>query len=130
MSFIMRAPYPGVQTTTMLPSPQWGDSKSIVSTVQTMRTMDGTLYTYVKSKDGRKAFNWEFQISRNKALELRAFINAYNSEVIQVIDHDGDEWIGYLRSNPFEFAGAGRAGDGWPGGETMTIILEFEERSI
>lgn len=90
--------------------------------------MNGTLYTYVKSRNGRKKFNWEFEIARNKALELRAFINSYRGELIQVIDHDGDTWVGYLRNNPFEFTGGGRAGPNWPGNETMTIILEFEEK--
>lgn len=128
MSFIMKAPYPGVRTTTVMPSPKWGDSKGLTATVQSMRAVDGTLYTYVKSRNGRKKYNWEFEISRHKALELRAFINSYVGKLIQVIDHDGDTILGYLRNNPFEFAGAGRAGDGWPGGETMTVILEFEER--
>jgi len=129
MSFILKAPYPAVRTTTLLPSPEWGDSKALTGTVSTMRTMDGTLYTYVQSRDGRRKFNWQFNIARNKALELRAFITSYIGKTIQVIDHDGDEWIGYFMSNPFEFAGSGRAGDGWPGGETMTIIIEFEEKS-
>jgi hypothetical protein len=90
--------------------------------------MNGVVYTYVKSRNGRKKFQWQFEIARNKALELREFINSYNGSLIQVIDHDGDTWLGYLRSNPFEFTGAGRAGDFWPGGETMSIMLEFEQR--
>lgn len=127
MSFILKAPYPGVQTTTLLPSPAWGDSKALTATILTQRSMDGTLYTYVKSRGGRKKFNWEFDIARNKALELREFINSYRGALIQVIDHDGDTWLGYLRNNPFEFTSSGRAA-GWPGNETMTVILEFEEK--
>lgn len=128
MSFFLRAPYPGVQTTVLLPSPKWGDSKSLTATVQSMRSVDGTLYTYVKSRNGRKKYQWEFEIARNKALELREFINSYQSAMIQIIDHDGDRFLGYLRSNPFEFTGGGRAGPKWPGNETMTITLEFEEK--
>jgi len=128
MSFILKAPYPGVQTTTLLPSPKWGDSKALTATVLTMRSINGTLYTYVKSRNGRKKLQWEFEVSRHKALELREFINSYRGALIQVIDHDGDHWVGYLRNNPFEFVGAGRAGDGWPGRETMSSMLEFEER--
>lgn len=128
MSFILKAPYPGVSTTTLLPAPKWGDSKSLAATVQSMRSMNGTVFTYVKSRNGRKKFQWAFEIARNKALELRAFINSYQGSLIQVIDHDGDTWLGYLRNNPFEFTGAGRAGEGWPGGETMSVMLEFEQR--
>lgn len=127
MSFILKAPYPAVVTTTLLPSPSWGDSKGITATVTRMRSMDGTLYTYVKTRDGRKKFQWDFEMSRNKALELREFINSYNSSLIQVTDHDGDTWIGYLRNNPFEFTAVSRAKD-WPGDETMSVTLEFEER--
>jgi hypothetical protein len=128
MSFILKGPYPAAQTTTLLPSPQFGDSQALAGTVQSARAMDGTIYTYVKSREGRKKFNWQFEVSRHKALELREFINAYQGELIITIDHDGDRRIGYLASNPYELAGAGKAGDGWPGGETMTIIMEFEER--
>ena len=123
----MKAPYPGVRTTTLLPSPRWGDSKALTATVMSMRAVDGTVYTYVKSRANRKRFQWDFEIARNKALELREFINSYQGKLIQVIDHDGDTWIGYLRNNPFEFMGEGRA-VGWPGDETMTVQLEFEER--
>ena len=128
MSFILKGPYPGPNTTTLLPSPRWGDSKALTASVQSIRSMNGELYTYVKSRNGRKKLRWEFEISRNKALELREFINSFYGSLIQAIDHDGDSWIGYLRNNPFEFSGAGRAGDGWPGGETMMITLEFEQQ--
>ena len=77
--------------------------------------MDGTLYTYIKTRNGRKKFKWEFEIARDKALEVREFINSYRGELIQITDHDGDIWVGYLRNNPFEFTGVGRAA-GWPGG--------------
>jgi len=124
--FMLRGPYPAMQSTVILPSPNWGDSSGIASTLQVLRAMDGTRYTYIHSKDGRKVFQWDFTIARNKALELRAFINAYYRTKVQVIDHNDDIWIGYLINNPFEHAGSGRAVD-FPGGETMDITLEFEE---
>lgn len=127
MSFLLRAPYPSLLTTTLLPSPEWGDSKGLAATVKTMRGMDGTLYTYVKSREGRKKLRWQFRLSRNKALELREFINTYFDQIVEATDHDGDKWIGYLMNNPFEFAGDGRA-SGWPGDEAMTVILDFEEK--
>jgi len=127
MSFILRAPYPAARTTALLPSPKWGDSKSLAATIKTLRSLDGTLYTYVKSRNSRKKFQWEFELSRNKALELREFINSYRGTLIQVIDHDTDTWVGYLRNNPFELSGVGRAVN-WPGGETMQIMLEFEQQ--
>lgn len=127
MSFFLKAPYPSLYTTTVLPSPKWGDSKALTATVKSLRSMNGTLYTYVKSRNGRRKFQWEFEVARNKALELREFINSYHGVLIQITDHDGDRWLGYLRNNPFEFTAMSRAAS-WPGGETMSIILEFEEK--
>ena len=71
--FQLQAPYPGLQTTSILPSPQFGDSESLRAEVSVKRAVDGTRYTYVKRKGGRK-LQWTFQLTRNKALELRAFI--------------------------------------------------------
>ncbi|MHA2070138.1 MAG: hypothetical protein ACXABY_37705 [Candidatus Thorarchaeota archaeon] len=90
MSFILKGPYPAVRTTTLLPSPKFGDSQALTGSVQSVRAMDGTLYTFVKSRDGRKRYNWQFEVSRHKALELREFINSYQGELIITIDHDGD----------------------------------------
>lgn len=128
MSFFLKAPYPNLSTTTVLPSPKWGDSKALTATITSMRAIDGTLYTYVKTRDGRKRFQWSFEISRNKAFELRAFIDSYHGKIIQINNHNNDTYLGYLRNNPFEFTGSGRAGNSWPGNETMTILLEFEEK--
>jgi hypothetical protein len=127
MSFLLQAPYPALLTTTLLPSPNWGDSVALKGTVTSMRSVDGTLYTYVKTKGSKKAFQWDFELSRNKALELRAFVEAYFGKVIRITDHDGDVWIGYLVNNPFEFSTNGAA-QGWPGDEAMTVRLEFEEK--
>jgi hypothetical protein len=92
-----------------------------------MRSVDGTLYTYVKRKGDKKKFQWDFELARNKALELREFVEAYFGKLIRITDHDGDVWIGYLINNPFEFSTAGSA-QGWPGDESMTVRLDFEEK--
>jgi len=127
MSFLLQAPYPALVSTTLLPSPIWGDSKAIKGVVTSMRSIDGTLYTYVKTKGSKKKFQWDFKLARNKALELRSFIEAYFGKAIRITDHDGDIWVGYLINNPFEFTTQGSAFD-WPGDEMMNIRLEFEEK--
>lgn len=126
MSFRLRAPYPGLKTTTLLPSPTWGDTEKVTPTITSMRSLNGTLYTYVKSRNGKKKYKWDFEMSRNKALELRAFLYAYFADLIEVIDHNGISIVGYFTNNPFELAGSGRA-YGWPGNEAMQITLEMEE---
>lgn len=126
--FQLQAPSPGLQTTTVLPDPVFGDQESLRASVNTKRASDGTRYTYVKRKQGRK-LQWTFRLSRNKGLELRAFIQSYFASKIRVTDHAGRVWVGNLMNNPFEFDTVARSGPAiapMPRGEQQTITLEFE----
>jgi hypothetical protein len=124
--FLIEGPYPNIQTTTVLPSPDWGDVNEPVATVKAMRTMDGTLYTYTHLKDQRRKCHWDFKLSRDKALELKAFLTCYFRTQIKITDHDSVVWIGFLQNNPFEFVGSEHA-PSFPGGETMDVSIDFEE---
>ena len=53
MSFVIQGPYPAMKTTLLLPSPLEGNNKGNSATVQTIRAMDGKVYTYIKSKRAR-----------------------------------------------------------------------------
>jgi hypothetical protein len=91
--------------------------------------MDGTRYTYVKRRNGRQKLKWTFWLSRNKGLELRAFIRAYFTSPVQAIDHNARVWVGNFTSNPFEFdttEGAQPAIAPMPRGELQAIDIEFE----
>jgi hypothetical protein len=57
---------------------------------------------------------------------LRAFLKVYYATPIRLTDHDGTQWLAYLQNNPFELAADAKA-EPFPGGETMTVTLEFEE---
>ena len=107
MSFILQAPMPNLQTTIVLPSPQFNDSQSPRSTVEIKQSMNGTLYSYVKS-NARQRLVYTFQLRRLKALELRAFILAYYRAQVRITNHLGEVWDVYFTVNPFEFSGAGR----------------------
>lgn len=127
--FMLSAPYPQLQTTTALPSPQLGDYESLTGTVTTKRAIDGTRYTYVRRKGGRRNLQWTFRLTRNKALELRAFLQSYFASQVRVKDHTGRVWIGHFISNPFEFDTPNRAAPAihpMPLGETQVITIEFE----
>lgn len=127
--FFLQAPYPSLQTMTVLPSPKFSDSLALTDAVAVKRAMDGTRYTYVKTKGGRKKLKWEFLLTRNKGLELRAFIQSYFASQTLITDHLGRTWIGYFMSNPFEFDTPERGyppRQGWPVGEVQAISIEFE----
>jgi len=127
--FYLQAPYPSMQTTTVLPLPKFSDTMALTDAVMVKRAMDGTRYTYVKTKGGRKKLKWEFLLTRNKGLELRAFIRSYFASKILVTDHLGRYWIGNFTGNPFEFDTTERGApprQGWPVGEVQAITIEFE----
>jgi len=126
--FVIQAPYPLLQTTTVLPSPQFSDAEGLVHTVSRKLAMDGTRYTYVKKRE-RSKLHWTFRLTRNKSLELRAFVMAYFASKIKVTDHNDRVWSGNFTNNPFEFDTAERAAPAispMPRGEVVNVTLEFE----
>ena len=129
MTFELRAPSPNLQTTTVLPNPDFSDQEALTSEVSTKRSLNGTVRTYVKTKNNRRKLQWTFNLTRNKSLELRAFINSYFASKIEIKDHRNRVWTGNFINNPFEFEGVRVAKPAiapWPVGETYSITLEFE----
>lgn len=127
--FTLQAPHPALEATTLLPNPEFGDGENLTDEVAVKRAMDGTVYTYVKTKAQRRKLEWTFRLTRNKALELRAFIQAYYASKIRVTDHNDRVWVGYFTDNPFEFDTIARALPArapMPRGETQEITIEFE----
>ncbi len=127
--FELAAPHPLLQTTTLLPNPQFSDQENLMVSVTRKTAMDGTRYTYVKRKDNRRRLKWSFRLTRNKALELRAFVFAYFASKVKITDHNSRVWLGYFTSNPFEFDTTDRAAPAispMPRGESVHIELEFE----
>lgn len=126
--FIIEAPYPTLQTTTILPNPQFSDQEGLATSIVRKTAMNGTRYTYVKYRN-RRRLRWTFQLSRNKGLELRAFLMSYFASKVRITDHRGRTWLGHFTSNPFEFETTRRAApaiDPMPRGEIQVIELEFE----
>lgn len=127
--FQFAAPYPALQTTTLLPSPQFGDQEGLLDTVTRKTAADGTRYTYVKRRNGRRKLKWTFWLTRNKGLELRAFIQSYFASRVLATDHNNRVWVGNFTNNPFEFdtpEAAMPAIPPMPRGERMVIDIEFE----
>jgi len=114
----LQAPYPLIQTITCLPNPELSDSEAILDEIIKKRSMDGTLHTYIKTKNNRRKLLMQFKLDRLKGLELRAFIRAYYLTKIRIIDHLDQVWVGNFTVNPFEFDTGSS--------ERQDIILEFE----
>lgn len=128
MSFTLVAPVPLVETTTVLPNPKFGDSEAATGELNILRTVTGLRRTYVKSKPRRK-LQWDFDLTRNKAIELLEFYRSYHGEKVFIKDHNDRRWEGFIVSNPLEIEMARRGlptRQGWPVGETCTATIEFE----
>lgn len=123
--FVLQAPYPMLQTSTYLPNPALGDSVNNVLTMNKQQSMDGTKYTYVKTRD-RQRLLWSFRLTMAKKEELLAFYQSYQSSKIKVTDHLGNVYLGYFTSNPFEFEALGRSVDSPNNNVDHQIQIEFE----
>lgn len=109
-----------------LPAPLFGDSEAETGTLTLRKAMDGTVYTYVKSKNTRK-LKYDFELERQKSLQLKQFINLTNSKVLTLSNWKGEIWKVKYLSNPFVFTKTKR----WaPTGEAVSISLEFEGMRI
>lgn len=123
------APFPGIQTAVLCPNPLHGDTEALTANVSSKRAIDGTLYTYVKTKGGRRKMTWTLRMQRPNALTLREFLLSYFASRIRVTDHEERVWVGHFTNNPFEFdtpARSGPANDEGLRGEIQTITIEFE----
>jgi hypothetical protein len=127
MTMKLEAPYPSLTTTTILPNPDFGNSKALTSTLMSKRATDGTQYTYIKRSE-RKKLLFPLTLTRPKALELRAFFNVFSADRIRLTDHDDNVWIGHFTSNPVDFTTDRKAGPscGTVKGESVSVTLEFE----
>lgn len=131
--FEISAPYPALQTTIILKRPSFSDGEGLTDSVAMKRSTNGTVYTYVKTKNNRRKITWKIDLTRPKSIELMNFMAAYFSSKVQVIDHRGRTWIGNFTNNPFETTSVGRAGPacyGWLVGEDYTTTLEFEGTEV
>ncbi len=128
MAFDLQAPAAAPTARTRLPSPEFSDSYALSATINLIRAIDGTPYTYVKKKAGRRKCIWQFKLSRAKFQELYEFVRLFHSNEIRVTDHAGRVWVGFITSNPVQWESTGRYAPGQAGFEETvgTCSIEFE----
>lgn len=128
MSLELRAPWPLVKSITRLPNPRLGDSEGSVGSLDVKYAVNGTRYTYVRTKDGRRVLVWQFLLTTHKYQELREFLEVHHSDQIRATDHLGQIWLGYITSNPADFDSDGRRARraDTTNNEMYTIALTFE----
>lgn len=120
------APYPGVEMYTYLPNPEFSDGENSVGSVEFKRSMSNIRYSYIKSRAQHRRLFFSIVMTRMKALELRAFLLKYPAKKIQLRDHNGEFWLGYITTNPNEFESTGANRSVANVGHSMSRIqLEF-----
>ena len=88
---ILQAPYESIQFTTILPNPEFSDTINNEVGISVKRSMNGTLYSYVKTSD-RKKLIYDFNMTREKSLELLEFIKVYHYYNIKMTNFKGEVW--------------------------------------
>lgn len=107
----------------VLPSAEFGDSDGNPSRINTKRAMNGTKRIY-KRKTITNKLSYSFILDRVKAIELRSFVLAFNTDLITMTNWKGEVWAVLLTNNPFSFSEDAYWGSPW--GNKCSITLEFE----
>jgi hypothetical protein len=115
---VLQAPHYLIQTTTILPNPDYEDAEGLASALITKTARDGTLYTYVRSNQ-RRILSYEWFLTREKALELEAFLKAYYGEEMRLTNHKDEVWRVKIIDDILEFNTPMRQ-------ERQMIALQFE----
>lgn len=128
MALYIEAPFPTPEVTIVVPNPRFDNGKSLTSDITILYAMDGTEYSYVRKRGGKKKYLWTFNLSKDKSDELLNFLQEYGSDKV-LIDWEGTLLAGYFSANPIELRTTERAGS-WPGGELVTMTIEFQESGL
>lgn len=130
MSTILRAPWPNYKVTSILPNPQFQDGRAPESSIIIKRTMTGRKLTYVRPSD-RFTLTLPFQLTRMKALEVEAFLKAYQAAPIFIELYDGTQWEAKLIDQPVSRRATERIGDSTLiGKELIELTLTFSAKRL
>lgn len=106
----------------ILPVPLLNDTEGLTGELKIKRTTNGGTFTYVRKNLDRK-LKYDFTINRDKAFELRSYVDLTVGKSITLQNWKGEIWVGYITNNPFDFATEQRAG---PCGERFAVTVEFD----
>ena len=119
------ADYPATLAILTLPEAQLGDSTALGDQIQTIRMMDGSIKTHVRKRPNNRTYVLDFDVPREKVIQVQEFIENYLGKKIGVFRDDHDDFVGYLKINPFNYEMQKRA-IAAGSNEIAQITLEFE----
>lgn len=121
--FRLDAPVPAINVTVILPNPRLSDVESRNQQIDKKRSMNNTLYTYCTDEGtGKLTYTWT--LTRDKSLELQAFVQEFFADKVRITNHKGEVWEVYFDGNPFEIQQAGRQAGVFREHHSVTITFE------
>lgn len=85
-----------------LPSPQMEDSETNYFGLTVGKAMSGHIYTYVQTPI-RKILTMRFvDVDKTEKDDLESFLDSYIGSLIELTDWLGQNWEGYILTNPLE----------------------------
>jgi hypothetical protein len=104
-----------------LPNPELGDSQEHLGKVAVKRSINNSVYSYIKRSDLQK-LSYNFRMTRNKSLELQAFVDANIANPITMTTYQGEIWVGKISNNPLDFVPKDRW---YPTRERVDVTIDF-----
>lgn len=128
---IIRAPWPGVKTTMLLPTAQWLDSQKPEADFQIKRTRMGRVITHPRTST-RRELRLRWRLTRQKYLELEAFANSYQAATWWLQLYDLSTWSATLVDAPIASVAIGRqtASRADTGTEAVDVTLTFSATKL
>lgn len=117
-NFILSCP----QQLVVLPNPLFGDAENATGEPIIKRTIWGDRYVYKKSSKTRR-LQYTFTVDTQKRIEVEKFLIEHSHQLIEIENHKGEKWRGYIVNNPFGFDSRGRY---LKRREKFDFVLEFE----
>jgi hypothetical protein len=122
---IVKAPHPSYTAFITLPDPELQDTANAADVVDVKIMMDASVMTNVKTQTTKKVYQFLFDLTRMKILELKAFIDLYAGEQ-WAFTWQGENVVANLMVNPTDFEIQRRAWFEAGNAEAGQISLTFE----
>ena len=120
MSFRMQSG----DTLSVFPSPEFSDVENAPHILDIKRTITGVTRVYKKTAQTR-ILNYTLNLTKEKAMELRAFLIKYFDSDIKITNHKNEVWIVKLTNQPWVL-NADQVAQNYYGNERVQIPLAFE----
>lgn len=124
------APFPDSEAAIVMPMFAMGDTERMDSTVNVQKRFDGGLHTHVTKQLDSRILNWNFTLTRMKALEFKEFYILYAGKVWRFLDTVTDQtWTGYVKVNPatLNMVARGKIADSE---DVVQVEIEFETTEL